>query len=487
MNTADLINQLQQFREQIYNSFSQRQDSLMDLLDALCANETAHSVVELSLHPVFRRGYSALYKAIGALDGIREQGAASESTPDQTRQGRFPQSWIEAIAPTIPAPQQRGYWLFGVDVTPVARCHAVTLKDRESVYQPTVVAGQKPITLGHNYSMLSALPEVAVAGGRSWIVPVSVERVTSFDSKSTVGQTQVQRLLNNPTLPWHSDLCVLVADSDYSHRRFLYPLSPLTKRVIVTRCRTNRVFYRLPKEHADKRRGHPQWYGERFDLKDETTWTPPDQQTIFTTTTANGHARRITLRLWQNLLMKGTKTQPMHRHPFDLLQVQVSDPTGTRAFQPQWLLVFGHARQQLSPQDAYESYVERFKLEHGIRFAKQHLLMPHLQTPEVTQEEIWVQFSWLAYVQLWVARLLAHLLPQPWQRSLPAYKQQQISPSMVQRDFARIIRQIGTPAAAVKPRGKSPGRPLGTSLAPRPRRPIIKRSRARPQKETKAA
>lgn len=154
---------------------------------------------------------------------------------------------------------------------------------------------------------------------------------------------------------------------------------------------------------------------------------------------------------------------------------------------PQWLLVFGQSRRQLCLQEAYQAYTERFSLEHGIRFGKQHLMMAQFQTPQVIQEETWVQFSWLAYVQLWVARLLTQRLPQPWHRFLPTYKQQHITPSMVQRDFSRIIQQIGTPAAEAKPRGKSPGRSAGTTLVPRPRRPIIKRGRARPKKTKKAA
>ena len=487
MDTQDFINQLCQFREHIYTSFSQRQDSLMDLLDALSANQGVDSVVELSLNPLFRRGHSALYAAIDGLGATRDKGSPSAAPEGSPPRRRFPSPWIKAIAGVVPAPEHRGYWLFGMDVTPVARCHAVTMKDRESVYQPTVIAGQKPITLGHNYSLMSAIPEAEVAGGPSWIVPVSVERVTSFDSKSSVGQRQVERLLNDESLPWHPDLCVLVVDSDYSHQRFLYPFSTPANRVIVSRCRTNRVFYRLPEIISEKRRGHPRWYGERFDLKDETTWHPPDQQDTLITTTAKGKQRIITLRVWHDLLMKGSKAQPMHRYPSDLVEVQVSDPTAKRTFKPQWLIVYGQSRRQLLPRDAYQSYAERFKLEHGIRFGKQHLLMTQLQTPGVTQEENWVQFSWLAYVQLWVARLLANLLPQPWQRSLPTYKQGQITPSAVQRDFTRIIRQVGTPAAEGKPRGKSPGRLLGTTLDPRPRRPIIKRGRARPEKAKEVA
>jgi hypothetical protein len=244
MNISDLINSFVQFREQVYASFHQRRDSLMDLLDALSANQRADSVAELSLNSLFRRGYSALYDAIEALSASRDTVPPSEFPPGSPPQHRFPRAWIKAIAAVVPRPHHRQYWLFGVDVTPVARCHAVMMKDRESVHQPTVVAGQKPITLGHNYSLMAAIPEAEVAGGRSWIVPLSVERVTSFESKAQVGQRQVEHLWTDDTLPWYRDLCVAVLDSDYSHRRFLYPCRTQAQRVAVTRCRANRVFYR---------------------------------------------------------------------------------------------------------------------------------------------------------------------------------------------------------------------------------------------------
>jgi hypothetical protein len=53
------------FREQLYNQFEHCSDSAMDLLDALCSNIQSPSVVQLSLNPLYRRGYSALYKALG--------------------------------------------------------------------------------------------------------------------------------------------------------------------------------------------------------------------------------------------------------------------------------------------------------------------------------------------------------------------------------------------------------------------------------------
>ncbi len=53
-----------QFRDKLYQSFNYRRDTLMDLVDAIAANTTARSPVELSLSALFRREYSALYKGI---------------------------------------------------------------------------------------------------------------------------------------------------------------------------------------------------------------------------------------------------------------------------------------------------------------------------------------------------------------------------------------------------------------------------------------
>ena len=47
-----------------------------------------------------------------------------------------------------------------------------------------------------------------------------------------------------------------------------------------------------------------------------------------------------------------------------------------------------------------------------------------------------------------------------------------IPPSKVQQDWPRIIRLVETPAAEVKPRGKSPGRQSGETQTPRQRQPV---------------
>ena len=57
-------NNLTQFRKEVYQNFNKRADTLMEMLDALCSQTRASSVVELSLESCFQRSYSAIFKAM---------------------------------------------------------------------------------------------------------------------------------------------------------------------------------------------------------------------------------------------------------------------------------------------------------------------------------------------------------------------------------------------------------------------------------------
>ena len=63
---------------------------------------------------------------------------------------------IPTIAELIPTPEK--FYLFAADVTPLPRPYAPTLEDRTIIYQPNTVQGNKPINIGHSYSVLTALP-----------------------------------------------------------------------------------------------------------------------------------------------------------------------------------------------------------------------------------------------------------------------------------------------------------------------------------------
>jgi hypothetical protein len=177
------------------------------------------------------------------------------------------------------------------------------------------------------------------------------------------------------------------------------------------------------------------------------------------------------------MLMRGKrepKPLPMHCYPFTLVRIVLYDEEGKQAFRrPLWLIVIGERRGELSLLDIYHAYGQRYDLEHFFRFGKQKLLLASFQTPEDEREETWWQLVHIAYAQLWLARHVARNSPRPWERNLPSMKTRQMSPTMVRRDFDRVIRQIGTPAKPPRRRGNSPGRRRETELPPRPRRKVI--------------
>lgn len=474
------IEMFQQFRHKLYTILPNRRDSLMDLLDALSSNQTARSPAELSLNPLFRRNYSALYKAVEQFN-FNPNGAfvlgENTGSPEAFEQLKKQQSLQQVIAEIIPTPFQRPFYLLGLDVTPIPRPYAQTLEERTFIYQPNPIKGNKPINIGHPYSILSVLPERTDGQPAPWCIPLSAQRVLPTQKGTEVGSAQLANAMTNLQLPQDS-LSVLVADSDYSTPAFLNDNLEQDNVVIVTRVRSNRVFYLQPNPCEIKtcRRGHPRWYGNKFDLKDETTWTSPNELVQTQLTTRSGRELTVTLRCWRQILMRGTSSHSMYRHPFTLLQIRVTDVDGQQVCTPMWLIAIGSRRHQLTCLDIYQSYRQRFDLEHLWRFGKQRLLMAAFQTPEVKHEENWVQLTLLAYTQLWVARELAHHLPRPWERYLPTNLNAQITPSVVQRDLTRIIAQIGTPAVSPKPRGYSPGRNKGCSLPPRPKQEVIKKS-----------
>ena len=174
------------------------------------------------------------------------------------------------------------------------------------------------------------------------------------------------------------------------------------------------------------------------------------------------------------MLMRGQRDAPMHPYPFTLVCITRYGEDGQPAFKrPLWLVVMGDRRDELSLLDIYLAYQSRFDIEHFFRFGKQKLLLTRFQTPAVEREEKWWYLNHFAFAQLWLARHLTVALPRPWERQLPAMKNRLISPTLVQRDFARIIRQLGTPAAAPKPRNISSGRAPGVKLPKRPRQPVV--------------
>ncbi len=453
------------------------------MLDALAGNTGVHSIAELSLSPLFPRSYNSIYKAIKESFNTTRQDRNNKVEEEEKSN-----NLIRVTSELIDQPQQRSFYLFATDTTPHPRPYARTLVERGYIYQPNTIKGNKPINIGHSYSILSILPEKETGYAAAWSIPISGERVSLDKSGVEVASEQIKAAMCDSSLHWHEQLCVLVADTAYSQRSFLFEQSKHQNLVVVARCRSNRIFYQSPPiSESKKKRGCPKKYGERFDLGDAETWHEPDQITQIQQTTRKGRLLNVTIQAWNQMLIRGTKHQKMYRHPFTLNRINVTNDTNESLWKPMWLIVMGDQRGEISPAIAYQSYRQRFDIEHMLRFGKQRLLMTEFQTPSVEHEENWIRLVMLAYVQLWAARELAKHLPRPWERYLEPHNDKIVTPSVVQRDFQRIISEIGTPARSPKTRGNSIGRVQGQAQTQRTKYPVVnKQSKSTPNKQKAA-
>jgi hypothetical protein len=119
------------------------------------------------------------------------------------------------------------------------------------------------------------------------------------------------------------------------------------------------------------------------------------------------------------------------------------------------------------------AYVRRFDLEHTLRFLKQHM---GWTTPRVRHPEQADRWSWLVlavYTQLRLARARVADLRLPWERRYDAGR---LTPVRVHRVVSSLLEELGTPAKAPKPCGRSPGRPKGRLSGLAKRYPAIKKA-----------
>jgi hypothetical protein len=143
---------------------------------------------------------------------------------------------------------------------------------------------------------------------------------------------------------------------------------------------------------------------------------------------------------------------------------------------------------QLDLDLAWRAYTRRFDLEHTVRLCKQTLgwTTPRPRHPE--QADRWTWLVLAAYTQLRLARQLVADQRLAWERPRPPG---QLSPYRVRRGFPRLLCVVGSPAAAPKPSGRSPGRPKDRRSGPALRHPAVKKPSKKPRKKrptiTKAA
>ena len=431
------------FRQSLSSLFPNRTGAVMNLIDSLSSNFSANTAVQLSENDLFNYNYSSLYKGINNCFSLNPK--------IQKQQIKLKQ---ELIVSTLNFEDDLPFKLLAVDATNLSRSYSPTLIDREFVHKPSPIFGQKPITLGHKYSVLTYLNSDEKTQ-HNWSIPLSTERISSCSTESEIAREQINTLVKNCPEINQDKLLVITGDSHYSNQYFLGGLTNHKDSVTITRSRSSRVFYTMPNINNSykKRRGHPRWYGDKFYLKDGSTWHEVDEQFSTTITNKKKEIIHLEIQCWNNLIMKGDKEQKMHEKPFRLLRIILRDEQGNLKFKPMWLIVMGQRRDELNLFDCYLAYIRRFDIEHLFRFAKNKLLLNNYYSPEVEREKNWVELVFLSYVNLWAARNLSQVVVPQWQKYEQKKMPSQITPSMVQRDYKRIIRTFGTSSPSPKVRG----------------------------------
>lgn len=460
---SPIVNKFKNFRDQIFSCFSFRADATMELVDALSGNLDASSVVQLSLNPIFRRKYGSVRDAIThfAFD------------PHQT--DRLEKCLINHCAPITGT---QPYRLLVIDCTAAPREYSKTLFDRGIVHAPNVVPGNKPITVGHQYSVVGFLPEQTIENKYiPWMLPLSTRRVATNTNGIRVGLEQLNKIIPD----FKKETTVVVGDIAYSSPSFIQGIQQHENAILIARLRGNRILNRkanLRKRKITNRseRGHELWYGAIFNLRKPSTWGESDESISELFQTRKGKIFTVNIDGWNDILMHQKNGIPMNEYPFRLVRITIRDENNHYVYKrPMWLIVSGKRRQELSLVQIWNAYKRRYDIEHYFKFGKTRLLMDKFQTPDTTHEESWWQIAALAYAQLYMARALANNLPNPWEKYLPEMKKNATvkSARQVQKSFIRITAEIGTPASAPKPRVKPPGRMNGAKQPKRYHHPIV--------------
>ena len=426
---------MHRFRREVYQSFEQRADSGMDLIDALTSAPMVESPVGLSESPLFRREFSSVYDFLnsGRIAWWRLRRVLFRNQPEDA----------ETIG---------GYEVYVVDCTKDPATEAETLADRGQSRK----GRGAPLEVGHVYSWLTRL----IAVGTSWCMPMDVRRVPTESTDSQVGGEQVEALAEQES----ARPKVVVADSLYCNAAFLAVFMVLQSIYALVRIRSNRVLYEEPPEREPGQRGRPRIHGDKFKLS-----APSRKADRMESCTLLG--QEVRLAAWEGL--------HFYKLPFlvgMVLSVQFLKADGTPRFKrPLYLFWTGPTSVALA--DLARMYLWRFAIEHMFRFMKQHLGLTASNSPNLQARLRWVWTCALAYTQLLLCRhQVADHRPR-WHPTHVGGKVHPLTPRQVQRAALPLLVELGSPASEPKPAGKGKGRLSRFRPKPRKRHPIVRKSR----------
>ena len=435
---------LRAFRQQVYTLFGCRRDALFELLDALLTASSIETPAHLSLAPSCQRGWGSLYDALNA--------------------GTMDLSQLERLIASYPLSSESTWYALDASVWP--RCDAETSPARGYYAHPYRHSHGQPIVAGWNYSWLVQLPTRC----SSWTAPLRVRRLIPGENINTVAAEQIRSWLRQaPHTAPETVVPIFSFDAGYDSVQLSLALADEPVGLLV-RLRAGRCFYADPT--TQPLTGRPRRHGAKFVCADPATWPEPTDQW----SCDDARYGRVCLRAWrrlhatpQNHATRGTR-QPRPLVRGTLIRLEVDHlPRPTKAAEPLWFWWSGPHPPDLA--ELWQAYVARFSIEHTFRFFKQTLkwTTPKLRSPHAADRWTWLLL--LAYVQLRLARDQVADVRLPWQPPLPLERR---TPARVRRGFSQALAHLGSPVNLPKPRGRSPGRPIGKRSPPAPRFPAVK-------------
>lgn len=435
------------YRHTLYHCFTKARDALFELSDALATHSSARTFIDLSQAPCFQRRWPSLYEAL--------------------EDGRIDQPALRHLyVRTRPHPKPEARLVLALDASSIPRPYARTAADRTLVHQATtglfLPPGTAPVTPGWTFSTVAVVPEPV----SSWTHILDTRRIRSDQTAVQVAAAQL-----TDVLPLLSERPICLLDGGYGNASWVQASAALPCDHLV-RVAATRVLYR-PAPPPTGKRGAPRKDGARFKGSDPATHGEP--AATWTGTDAQGHA--VTVRCWGNLHLKVCRDIPI----IAVCTTRAAAVGTTRDPRDTWFWWLGSP--VLPPlADLARLYPRRFGIEQGYKFDKGDLLWtaPHLRTPE--QMERWTDVVSAVHNEIGLARDLVQAQRLPWEAATRS-----LTPRQVRRALDRIIRQVGTPAAAPRPRGKAPGRPRGAAIAPAPRHPVLRKGPSRRAKRRHAA
>jgi hypothetical protein len=425
---------IDRFRREVYQSFEQRGDAGMDLIDALTSALTVESPVAQSESPLFRRRFSSVYDFL-------KQGRIAHRQLGRVLERNQPED-AETIA---------GFEVYAADCTDDPVAEAETLRDR----MRSKKGRHAPTEVVHRYSWMARL----VKQRTSWCMPQDVRRVCTETTDSAVGAEQVAALAERNNRPK-----VVVADSLYGNAIFLAVFVTVQNLYALVRMRSNRTLYEEPPERQPGQRGRPRIHGRKFKLS--APWRDPDR-----TEESTLLGQTVRLRAWEGL--------HFNQLPFlvgIVLCVEFLKSDGTPRFKRP-LYLFWTGPLSVALVDLARMYLWRFAIEHMFRFLKQHLGLTCANSPDLEHRQRWVWSCALAYCQLLLMRHEVADQRPDWHPRYVRGRSRPLTPRQVQRQALAFLLTLGSPARPTQPAGKGTGRSLGYSPEPRKRFPVVSKRR----------